>query len=132
MKHLIKSLMAIFVVVVSITLCGIVFNSARAQEVGEKMPSLEGYATTSYNQWTSPDMTQQGIAFRMAKSEAEEDAYFAVYNECGGILADLPFAILDMETYILYLDNAPTDGVIDAIVSGPENSIHEDAPDCEE
>lgn len=130
MKHLIKSLIAIFIVVVSITLCGIVFNSAIAQEVGENMPSLEGYVTTSSGKWASPDMTKTGISVWMAKPEAEEDTYFVVYNRCDGVIVELPLGIFDVRTHTLYLDNAPTDGVIDAIVSNPGNPIHEDAPDC--
>jgi hypothetical protein len=132
MKHLIKSLMAVFVVVVSVTLCGIVFNSARAQEVGERMPSLEGYIFNSSGQWVSPGMTKNGISERLGKPEAQYEKYFVAYNECGGVKVELPFGIYDMDTNILYLDNAPTDGIIDAIVSGPENPIYEDAPDCEE
>jgi len=129
MKHLIKSLMTIFVVV-SITLCGIAFNYATAQEVGEKMPSLEGYVTIDYGQWSNPDMTKNGTSEWMAKSEAEGDNYFVVYNKCDGVTAELPFGIYNIETNILYLDNAPTDGIIDAVVPDPTSFIYEDAPDC--
>jgi len=132
MKHLIKSLMTVFVVVISITLCGIAFDSARAQEVGEKMLSLEGYVTTSSGEWSNSDMTKTGISVRMAKPEAEEDTYFVVYSKCGGVIVELPFGIYNMETKTLYLDNAPTDGVIDAIVLEPKSRISEDVPDCEE
>jgi len=128
-KHLIKSLMTIFVVV-SITLCGIAFNFARAQEVGEKMPSLEGYVIINYGQWSNSDMTKSGEAVWVAKSEARECDYFLAYNKCDGVTAELPFGVYNIKTKTLYLDNAPTDGIIDAIVPDPTRPIHEDAPNC--
>ena len=93
---------------------------------------MEGYIIDSFGEWSNPDGTRIGICYRMAKPEAEKDRYFVVYNKCNGIMAELPFGIYDMETNILYLDNAPTDGVIDDVVSSPESLIYEDAPDCKE
>ena len=100
-------------------------------KVGDKMPNLEGYEITYPGTWFNPDMTRSGNQANMAKPE-EDDKYFVVWNECDGVAAELPFGIFDIETYILYLDNAPTDGMIDEVISVPEGYPYEDAPDCKQ
>lgn len=94
------------------------------------MPNLEGYVITDSGTWQNPDLTIQGTRAYMAK-QGENDKYFVVHNECDGVTAELPFGVYDIEMEILYLDNAPTDGIIDAVVPSPRNYIYEDAPICE-
>jgi len=101
-------------------------------KTGDAMPSLEGYVISSFGTWFNPaDETKRGSIHIMAKA-GEDNKYFVVYNICDDEEADRPFGIMDYETYILCLDNAPTDGYIDTIVSVPGGYIYEEAPDCKE
>ena len=63
-----------------------------AQQVGDKMPTLEGYVTMDFDKWRGPSGIKHGHRLWKGKAGGEAE-YLVVYIECNGITAKLPFGI---------------------------------------
>jgi len=107
-------------------------GNVMAANVGDNMINLEQdkYRTHNFGKWRSPNRTKQGLVLYKINIENREEKYNGAYNICNDKTEKLPFGIYDPTNKILYLDNNPTDGIIDKIVNSPANQVYEDAPDC--
>jgi hypothetical protein len=66
---------------------------------------------------------------------SEEPRMYAAYHICNEIRSDTPFGVLIIkrggDQALLFLDNAPTDGVIDEVIHNPMGrEIAQDLPTC--
>lgn len=95
----------------------VIAGSVSAQDVGEKMPKPKS------------DFIQAGYfdggLLAMYENTIEG------YRVCNGVIDERPFAFYDRKTETLYLDNNPTDGIVDEVVkdAGLRNPLV-DIPSC--
>ena len=102
---------------------------AYAQNVGEAMPN--------YRIGTLPSCVRDidgmdGIVVTF-KNFRGMTKYKVAHLVCQKRLVKKPFGIYDFEKRKLYLDNNPTDGIIDKVLSGDDATrrpIYKDAPKC--
>ena len=95
--------------------------------IGDRMPNTERYKILNHGQI----MCETKSPLLLLKENDEGKRYMVGYD-CdvteylkGGCK---PFAIYDPETKKLYLDNDPTDGVIDNIVNGEKVPVCDSLP----
>jgi len=133
------------VLLVSLGLLGLVLLSVsiQADEGGEGIPSstrlsvgdpmpnyLEGTRLFDFSKWGNPDQTRWGWLSLYVDKLTGQPAYVVVFDQCEGKTLKYPFGIANVAQRTLYIDNSPTDGIIDKIVKNPTHGIHEDSVGC--
>jgi len=105
--------------------------SSAQLSIGDPMPSyLEGTRLLDFSKWGNPDQTRWGWLLLYVDKLTGQPAYAVVFDQCEGKTLKYPFSIADMAQQTLYIDNSPTDGIIDKIVKNPTHGTHEDSVGC--
>ena len=121
-----KKLFATAALGLCLTFGGGGWNGALAQKVGDPMPSLVGTTIAK----RVPHMSGKAQSVHLHKYGV--CSHNVVFLICDDKVVETPVGIYDIEKQILYLDNAPNDGIIDVIYQGPDGlpSVTSTLPDC--
>jgi hypothetical protein len=118
------------------TLCGLIGGLALsglvyAQNVGDKMPDYTKDTVKATEMIGAGELRKKFFKMEWYDNKDGTDAYMVIFGICGGKPNELPFGVFDKQTKNLYLDNAPTDGIIDEIISNVvRRRVAPDMPDC--
>ena len=119
------------------TICGLIGATVMAAtsvfgaDLGDKVPDLNEHQYVGHQVWQ--DGKHQGTVELYADKQGQP-AYTTVSPICDGKKGE-PYAYMDLKKGMLYLDNAPTDGVIDGVYTSKEiiesnRRMGNDAPKC--
>jgi len=127
-----KKFLALLAALVLCTCTTIPVPAGDIPQPGEPMPDMIGYCESHHMNYVErpfPGYVMRKYLYNNVQK------VIVTFQVCQGQKSKLPFGVLvfspDGQHGILFLDNAPCDGIVDEVIHDPiGRSIQSDMPDC--